>query len=119
MEFAHLGIAVQDLAKSKEFYEAALAPLGLPLIREKETSVHFGKNGRTLFYIHTKGTPPGPIHIAFDADSREKVNAFYAAALKAGGKDNGAPGIRERYSPTYYAAFVLDPDGHNIEAISR
>lgn len=119
MEFAHLGLAVRDLKRSKEFYVAALTPLGLPLTREKETSVHFGKNGRTMFYIHTKGAPPGPIHIAFDADSREHVDAFYKAALAAGGKDNGAPGIREHYSPTYYAAFVLDPDGHNIEAVAR
>src|ERR1051326_5285259 len=115
MNYAHVGFAAKDLAKSKAFYEAALAPLGLSLVREKTESVHFGKDGRTFLYVHTRGNPPGPFHIAFEADTQDQVNKFYDAAISAGGVDHGAPGIRENYSPTYYAAFVLDPDGHNIE----
>ena len=119
MNYAHVGFAVKNLQKSKGFYTAALATLGLSLLREKTESVHFGEDGKTLFYIHTRSTPPGPFHIAFEAKSRGQVDEFYKAALAAGGKDNGAPGIRENYSPTYYAVFVIDPDGHNIEALCR
>ena len=119
MSYAHIGLPVADLAKSKSFYEAVLAPLGLALIREKEDSVHFGKDGRTVFYVHTKKAPPGPTHIAFEAQSKEQVDEFFTAGLSAGGTDNGAPGIRENYSPTYYAAFLLDPDGHNVETVFR
>ena len=119
MEVAHIGFGVKDLSKSKSFYTRALAPLGLSLIREKPTSVHFGREGRTLLYIHTREIPPGPFHVAFEAKSRAQVDSFYEAALAAGGKDNGSPGIRENYSPTYYAAFVIDPDGHNLEVVCR
>ena len=118
--FAHIGFAVRDLKVSTVFYTAALAPLGIRLLREGTDSVHFGRDdGRTMIWLHTRGPSPGSFHISFDVETREGVQKFYDAALAAGGKDNGAPGIREHYSPTYYAAFVLDPDGHNIEAISR
>lgn len=119
MNYAHLGFAVKDLEKSKVFYDKALAPLGLSLIREKPESVHFGQDGRTLLYVHAREIPPSPFHMAFEADTQEQVDAFYATALAAGGVDHGAPGIRSDYSPTYYAAFVIDPDGHNIEVVHR
>ncbi|OGC85052.1 hypothetical protein A3F55_02180 [Candidatus Adlerbacteria bacterium RIFCSPHIGHO2_12_FULL_53_18] len=120
MKFGHIGFAVKDFQKSKEFYVKALAPVGLTQHREKENSAHFGAgDGRTMFYIHTRSAPPGPIHLAFEADTREQVDEFYKVALAAGGKDNGAPGVREHYSPTYYAVFVIDPNGHNIEAVCR
>lgn len=121
MNLAHIGLAVRDLEKCKEFYSVALTPLGIALLKEKEDSVHFGKKdeGRTMLWLHTRGPVPGPIHIAFEADTREQVDAFHKAALAVGGKDNGAPGVRENYSPDYYAAFVIDPEGHNMEAVCR
>ena len=120
MNIAHVAFAVHDLQKSKEFYVRALAPLGLSVHREKSDSVHFTKgDGKTLFYIHTRTPVPGPIHVAFEADTREQVDEFYKSALSFGGTDNGAPGVREQYSPNYYAAFVIDPDGHNLEAVCR
>ncbi|MBU2159123.1 VOC family protein [Patescibacteria group bacterium] len=119
MEFGHIGFSVNDLQKSKEFYRAALIPLGLSLTHESDEQVRFGKAGKTTLYIHTLMAPPTSFHIAFEVKSREEVDAFYAAALAAGGTDHGAPGIRQDYSPTYYAAFVLDPNGHNIEVVCR
>jgi catechol 2,3-dioxygenase-like lactoylglutathione lyase family enzyme len=119
-EFGHIGFAVKDLDKSKAFYTQALAPLGIQFMRESDTSAHFGSgDGTTMLWIHTRGQVPGPFHIAFEAESKEDVDAFYKAALAAGGTDNGAPGIREHYSPTYYAAFVFDPNGNNLEAVCR
>jgi|SRR3989344_2526143 len=120
MNFAHIGFAVCDLEKSKGFYTKGLAPLGIVLTKEKADSAHFGKgDGKTMLWIHTHGPIPGPIHIAFEADTHTHVQEFYSAAIAAGGRDNGGPGIRENYSPNYYAAFVIDPDGHNIEAVCR
>ncbi len=119
MSYAHVGFAVKDLAVSKKFYEAALAPVGITLISEGENWAAFGKEGRNLLWIGTFGPVPGHIHFAFEASDRSSVDAFYKAAIAAGGKDNGAPGIRENYSPTYYAAFVIDPDGHNVEVVAR
>jgi catechol 2,3-dioxygenase-like lactoylglutathione lyase family enzyme len=120
MQFAHIGFSTRDLQKSKEFYIAALRPLGLSLGRESEDSLHFSQNGdRTLLWIHTRSDVTTPLHISFEADSRAQVDEFYRAATAAGGKDNGAPGIRENYSPNYYAAFVIDPDGHNLEVVYR
>lgn len=119
MKFGHIGFSVHDLQKSKKFYEAALIPLGLSLTHESNEQVRFGKNGKTMLYIHTRTVPPSSFHLAFEAKSHEEVDAFYAAALAAGGTDHGAPGIRLDYSPTYYAAFVLDPNGHNIEVVCR
>jgi catechol 2,3-dioxygenase-like lactoylglutathione lyase family enzyme len=119
MKFGHLGIATKEFGQSKTFYKAVCAAMGLPLIAENDDSARFGLDGRTMFYIHTGETSSGPLHVAFEVGSREMVDEFYTAALNAGGKDNGKPGIRENYSPTYYAAFVLDPEGNNIETVCR
>jgi len=113
----HIGIEVADYARSKTFYAAALAPLGYGIIMEYEGWCGLGRDGKPDFWIHgTTNTKPG-LHIAFVSPDRKTVDAFHAAALKAGAKDNGAPGIRAHYHPNYYGAFVIDPEGHNIEAV--
>jgi len=106
-----MGFAVRDLAKAKAFYEAALKPLGLAMVREGEGWAAFGAGRHTEFWIGAYAAPPGRIHFAFVAKDRAAVDAFYAAAIAAGGKDNGSPGIRKNYHPGYYAAFVIDPTG--------
>jgi catechol 2,3-dioxygenase-like lactoylglutathione lyase family enzyme len=113
----HIGLAVRDFGKSATFFRRALAPLGIQTVLEGEGWAMLGKEGRPQFWIGVHGIPPGPIHIAFAAENREQVRAFHRAALAAGGRDNGAPGIRTKYHPDYYGAFVFDPDGHNIEAV--
>lgn len=117
MAFDHMGFGVADFARSRAFYVAALAPLGVGVLHEGDGWAMFGKDGRGRLWIGQIGRVPGPVHIAFQAADRAEVRAFHAAALAAGGTDNGAPGIRAQYHPDYYAAFVLDPDGHNIEAV--
>jgi catechol 2,3-dioxygenase-like lactoylglutathione lyase family enzyme len=119
----HIGFAVADIARSRAFYEKALAPLRIgPLLEVTaeqtggEAHCGFGRE-HPEFWIGTGGGLPGVLHVAFTAPSRAVVDAFYQAALAAGGKDNGAPGVRPHYHPNYYGAFVLDPDGHNIEAV--
>jgi catechol 2,3-dioxygenase-like lactoylglutathione lyase family enzyme len=118
----HLTIGVSDLERSRAFYEAALAPLGLA---ETNTAavlpgeVEFGDDGGHPFAISVDYPVGAPVHVAFGAESVAQVNAFHEAALAAGGTDNGAPGLRPEYSERYYGAFVLDPDGHNIEAVTR
>jgi catechol 2,3-dioxygenase-like lactoylglutathione lyase family enzyme len=116
----HVGIAVSDYPRSKAFYEQALAPLGITLLMEfSEAAAGFGRDGdyRPSFFIEAHGEPArGRLHVAFAAESRPQVDAFHAAALAAGGADNGAPGVRW-YHPDYYGAYVLDPDGNNIEAV--
>jgi len=120
----HVGMPVSDYARSKSFYAAILKPLGFGLVLEvssEETGgashAGFGAGQKPEFWIGS-GTPvKGRVHFAFSARSREAVRKFYDAALKAGGKDNGAPGLRLHYHENYYSAFVLDPDGHNIEAV--
>jgi catechol 2,3-dioxygenase-like lactoylglutathione lyase family enzyme len=120
----HTGIDVSDPAKSRSFYEQALAPLGYAVLMEVPTEftggvvvLGFGVAPKPDFWLH-QGTPQTPrVHVAFRADSRAQVDAFYAAAIAAGGKDNGPPGARPHYHQHYYGAFVLDPDGHNIEAV--
>ena len=119
-EFAHIGFAVKDLNKSKDFYVAALAPLGLVLQSEGESSIHIGKpDDNTMLWIHNRALAATPVHISFEVQTKEEVQKFFDAALAAGGKDNGAPGIRADYSTNYYAAFIIDPDGHNVEVICR
>lgn len=115
----HVGFAVSDYDRSKVFYEKALLPLGLTLVMEPAgAAAGFGEEGKPSVWIEARGTPvKGRLHIAFGVDSRDKVEAFHAAAVEAGGTDNGAPGVRETYHPDYYAAYVLDPDGNNIEAV--
>jgi catechol 2,3-dioxygenase-like lactoylglutathione lyase family enzyme len=112
----HINLPVRDLAASRTFYEAVLATLGFG-VQESEGWVAFGPPGSEDFCLVDGDPGPAGTHVAFAAASREEVHAFHAAALAAGATDNGTPGTRETYSPTYYAAFVLDPDGHNIEAV--
>jgi catechol 2,3-dioxygenase-like lactoylglutathione lyase family enzyme len=115
----HMGFAVRDYHRSKAFYEQALAPLGLNLVKEPMgQAAGFGQDGKASFWIEAQGRPVrGRLHVAFNANRREMVDAFYTAALAAGGSDNGAPGLRKLYHPDYYGAYVLDPDGNNIEAV--
>jgi catechol 2,3-dioxygenase-like lactoylglutathione lyase family enzyme len=120
----HIGFAVADFERSKAFYEAALRPLGLSLamsVSAEKTgaSAHagFGASGKPFFWIGTGPGPKGGTHVAFAAATRAEVDAFYREALAAGGRDNGAPGLRPHYHPAYYGAFVLDPDGNNVEAV--
>ncbi len=119
----HIGFPVGDFAKAKAFYEKALAPLSITLVMEvtHEQTGHgaaagFGVAGKPFFWIG-EGAPANRVHVALTAESRADVDAFYRAALAAGGKDNGAPGLRPHYHPDYYGAFVLDADGYNIEAV--
>jgi catechol 2,3-dioxygenase-like lactoylglutathione lyase family enzyme len=116
--FDHIGFAVSDYPRSKAFYEKALAPLGYAMTLElPDAGCGFGKEGRASFWIGGEGKAPAPFHLAFIAPDRKAVDAFYKAAMTAGGRDNGPPGLRAQYAPHYYAAFVFDPDGLNIEAV--
>ncbi len=114
--FDHFSLRVRDLERSKAFYARALAPLGAAIQMEFEGGAGIGPAGKPSFWL-SQGDPPASLHFAFVAPDRAAVDAFYAAAIAAGARDNGAPGVREQYHPTYYAAFVFDPDGHNIEAV--
>ena len=119
----HIGFPVSDYERAKAFYGAALAPLDYVLVLEVRQSDNdapaagFGANGKPDFWIGGEGGLDKPLHVAILARNRAAVDAFYRAAITAGGRDNGAPGIRAHYHPDYYGAFVLDPDGHNIEAV--
>lgn len=122
----HVGLAVSDIAKSRAFYEAALKPIGMEVLMTSSpeqtesggSALMFGKPGEEPSFVIADNERVGQgNHVAFEANSREEVEAFHAAALAAGGTDNGAPGFREKYAPNYYAAFVLDPDGFNVEAV--
>ncbi|MCX5516144.1 glyoxalase/bleomycin resistance/extradiol dioxygenase family protein [Kaistia algarum] len=117
MGLDHIGFNVANFLKSRDFYISALAPLDIVVLGEGKDWAAFGENGRTLLWIDSTGPAPEPIHIAFRARDRAAIAAFHAAATAAGGTDNGAPGLRPRYHAGYYAAFVLDPDGHNVEAV--
>jgi catechol 2,3-dioxygenase-like lactoylglutathione lyase family enzyme len=117
----HIAVEVSDFEASRRFYEAALEPFGLNVKDSKnpdsgKPEIEFGPPGSEDFAI-TPGIPGTPIHVAFAAHDRKTVHAFHRAALAAGGRDNGAPGPRPKYSTRYYAAFVLDPDGNNVEAV--
>ncbi len=114
--FDHVGFNVGDFQKSKRFYLAALAPLGHGLLAEGVGWAMIGDESGRL-WIGSYGPATSPFHVAVAAKTRAQVRSFYLAALSAGGRDNGEPGIRANYSPTYYAAFVLDPDGNNLEAV--
>ncbi|MGE4247547.1 MAG: VOC family protein [Parvibaculaceae bacterium] len=122
----HIGFPVSDYERSKVFYKAALEPLGIKLLVERDLSDYDGPAGyagfgsqRPQFWIGTGKVLSGRLHIAFAAADRGLVRAFYEAAIKAGATDNGAPGLRPHYHANYYGAFVLDPDGHNVEAVSH
>jgi len=113
----HVGLGVSDLEQSKVFYQQALGPLGYQLLMERDGSVGLGRNGKPDFWIHANRPLSGPTHIAITRADRATVHAFHAAGLAAGGRDNGPPGLRPHYHQDYYGAFVLDPDGNNIEAV--
>ena len=114
----HAGFGVSDYARSKAFYERALAPLGITLVMEAMgRAAGFGEGGKPFFWLEDGRSVVTEVHIAFEAPDRATVDAFHAAALDAGGTDNGAPGVREIYHPDYYGAYVLDPDGNNVEAV--
>jgi catechol 2,3-dioxygenase-like lactoylglutathione lyase family enzyme len=120
----HMGIAAADFEASKRFYDAALAALRIVPLMELTPAqtggyrgIGYGADGKPFFWLGSGGPRGTGIHVAFTASSRKEVDAFYEAALAAGGKDNGAPGLRPHYHPHYYGAFVFDPDGINIEAV--
>ncbi|MRG95132.1 VOC family protein [Polyangium spumosum] len=113
----HVSIGVRDLDKSKAFYAAALAPLGYAVMMEFPGVCGLGEKGKPDFWLGAGGEVGYRQHVALVAKDRATVDAFYEAAIRAGGKDNGKPGLRPMYHPNYYGAFVLDPDGHNIEAV--
>jgi catechol 2,3-dioxygenase-like lactoylglutathione lyase family enzyme len=113
----HVIIGVTDIESAKKFYSAALEPLGYTLAFDDDWGGGFkNAQGSPDFWIRLEKTAT-PVHVAFDAEDRALVSAFYAAAIAAGGKDNGAPGLRLHYHENYYGAFVLDADGHNVEAV--
>ena len=115
----HVSLGTADLARSRAFYEAALAPLGIGVVMELgDFACGLGTEGKPFFWI-TARARGGPVHVAFASPDRATVDAFHAAALAAGGTDNGPPGLREQYHPSYYGAFVHDPDGNNVEAVCR
>jgi catechol 2,3-dioxygenase-like lactoylglutathione lyase family enzyme len=124
----HLGLSVSDLGKSRAFYTKALAPLGYSVMMEFPGALGFGAQapppgtpmaqGKPDFWLG-QGPSSGKVHVAFTSADRKTVDAFHAAALAAGGKDNGKPGLRPQYHPNYYGAFVFDPDGNNIEAVTH
>ena len=120
----HLGMSVSDYERAKAFYARALAPLDYSLIMEvtaeqtgQGPAAGFGAGGKPDFWIGGEGAMNKPVHVAILAKDRATVDAFYKAAMAAGGRDNGPPGLRPHYHANYYGAFVLDPDGHNIEAV--
>ncbi len=122
----HITLVVSDYKRSRSFYEKALAPLDIKPVRDFGEACGFGRGPKPDFWIGTGPTSfqtaeqvrvITPTHVAFVARSREEVDAFHRAALEAGGKDFGAPGLRTHYHPNYYGAFVLDPDGHDVEAV--
>jgi catechol 2,3-dioxygenase-like lactoylglutathione lyase family enzyme len=115
----HVTLRVRDVPRSRAFYAIALAPLGISVLMENQGSVGFGMGRRPQFWLGPGDAQSGPAHVAFVAANRAQVRAFHEAALAAGGKDNGAPGLRPQYHANYYGAFVLDPDGNNAEAVCR
>ena len=117
--FDHVKFGARDYAESKAFFLQALEPLGVEAGSEGEPSygIELCGRGNSSLCLYQTNEKPAPLHIAFVAETRRQVDAFYTAALAAGGKDNGAPGLRPQYHANYYAAFVIGPDGHNIEAV--
>jgi catechol 2,3-dioxygenase-like lactoylglutathione lyase family enzyme len=119
----HIGIRVSDLGRARAFYDAALKPIGIEVrhVVGKELTGTFEVLGygdeRPFFWVTQDARATAPLHVAFTVPTRALVDAFHAAGLAAGGRDNGGPGVRAHYHPTYYGAFILDPDGHNIEAV--
>ena len=115
--FDHIGLGVSNLPESKAFFLKALAPLRVAVVMEGPYGVGIGQDNKPTLWLSEARERPAGIHIAFVAANRAEVDAFYKAALAAGGRDNGAPGLRPQYHPNYYGAFVIGPDGHNVEAV--
>lgn len=115
--YDHLGLKVRDLDASVRFYQAALEPLGVVLCTHDASCAGFGPPGAPALWLYRDASASVGAHVAFRADSRAAVDRFHAAGLAAGGHEHGAPGVRADYAPDYYAAFLHDPDGHNIEAV--
>jgi catechol 2,3-dioxygenase-like lactoylglutathione lyase family enzyme len=120
----HIALHVRDIARATEFYLEALAPLGIAVVMQVSAeatghgaAVGFGAAQKPFFWLGEGGEASGPMHVAFVAPDRAGVDAFYAAAIKAGAADNGKPGLRPEYHANYYGAFVIDPDGNNVEAV--
>jgi catechol 2,3-dioxygenase-like lactoylglutathione lyase family enzyme len=120
----HIGIGASNFGESRRFYDAALAALGCVVVMEVTAEesggwhgLGYGRDGKPSFWLGDGGPRGADMHVAFVARTRAEVDAFYAAAMAAGGKDHGAPGVRTHYHPNYYGAFVLDPDGINVEAV--
>lgn len=113
----HIGYNVRDFARSKAFYEKALAPLSITVLVEGEGWAMMGRDGKPQFWFGAMGPPQTGVHLAFAAVDRDQVRRFHAAALLAGGTDNGGPGLRPQYHANYYGAFAIDPDGNNVEAV--
>ena len=121
MKIAHIGFTVSDIKKTKEMYSKALLPVGLSIQMEGHGYIGFGSEGSNIVWLgeasEKHNTVAKDIHIAFEVNSREEVDAFYTSGLLSGFTDNGAPGIREHYVHNYYAAFLLDNDGNNVEVV--
>lgn len=115
----HVVINVSDYDAARAFYELALAPLGFRVVMESDAMCGFGDDGRPELWIAERDEPSAPVHVAVRAPDRAAVDAFHAASLSAGGRNNGGAGLRPHYHQAYYGAFVLDPDGNNIEAVSH
>jgi catechol 2,3-dioxygenase-like lactoylglutathione lyase family enzyme len=115
--FDHIGFGVSDYAASKTFFLKALQPLGYAVVMEGPYGVGIGPAGKPLLWLSQSCETPAHLHLAFAASSRKQVEEFYRAAIEAGGKDNGPPGLRPHYHANYYGAFVIGPDGHNVEAV--
>jgi len=115
--FDHIGVGVSDLEVSKAFFLEALKPLGIGLVMEFDDAAGLGPPNRPAFWLSPASAKPAPLHLAFVAQNHAQVAEFYRRAIAAGAKDNGAPGLRPHYHVNYYAAFVIGPDGHNIEAV--
>jgi len=116
--YDHIGLKVGDLDASVRFYQRALAPLGHVVASQDASGAGIGPSGAPALWLYAGKPPAGSgIHVAFRATSRAAVDSFHREGLKAGGRENGPPGLRADYSPTYYAAFLVDPDGNNVEAV--
>jgi catechol 2,3-dioxygenase-like lactoylglutathione lyase family enzyme len=115
--FDHVVFGVSDYAASKTFFLGALEPLGMIIVQEGKHGIELSADGKVSLCLYQTEEKPARLHLAFVAENRQQVDAFYRAALNAGGSDNGAPGLRPHYHANYYAAFVIGPDGHNVEVV--
>jgi catechol 2,3-dioxygenase-like lactoylglutathione lyase family enzyme len=115
--FDHVVFGVSDYAASKAFFLSALEPLGMVIVHEGKHGIELSSDGKVSLCMYQTEDKPARLHLAFVAENRQQVDAFYHAALDAGGNDNGAPGLRPHYHANYYAAFVIGPDGHNVEVV--